>query len=51
MRKTHTLRWGETEKTEAGLVRTVIEMESNSCGVAFLGIASGFEGKAVDGEL
>ena len=51
MRKIHTLRWGGTEIMEAGVVRTVTGMESNSCGVTFLGGVSGFERKAVDGEL
>lgn len=51
MRKIHALRWGETEKTGAGLVRIVIETENNSCGLMSLGVVSGFEGKAVDGEL
>lgn len=51
MRKIHALRWGETEKTGAGPVRIVTEMENSSCGVMSLGVVSGFEGKAVDGEL
>lgn len=49
-RKIHVLQWGETEKNGAGLVRTVLAKESNSCGVTSLGVVTGFEGKAVDGE-